>query len=51
MKIHALAIFLAVAICGTVFAELWIPLEMYVKRCVLIVKCKTEVKGDKVQYT
>jgi len=32
------------------YAELWLPLEKYVETCSLIVLCKTELKGDKVQY-
>jgi len=32
------------------YAELWHPLEKYVEICSLIVHCKTEIKGDKVQY-
>ncbi len=32
------------------FAETWLPLEKYVKLCVLIVKCETEVEGKNVKY-
>lgn len=46
-----LAIGIIVALlCDVAHAETWPSLETYVKWCVLIVKCKTEVEGNEVKY-
>jgi hypothetical protein len=37
-------------IAAQAVAESWPPLEDYVKDCVLIVKCRTEVKGEPIMY-
>ena len=48
-KIATIAV-LASLVSTVAVAETWPPLETYVKWCVLIVKCKTEVEGKKVKY-
>jgi hypothetical protein len=50
MKKNFIAVSMAVLLSSAALAETWLPLDTYVRLCVLIVKCKTEVKDEKVQY-
>ena len=49
-KTIILPIILSIIFCNVVFAEMWPPLNEYVKSCVLIVKCRVEIDKDIVKY-